>query len=145
MDESDHQRFLSWMGKHDEAIMLTLTAALVIALIFAVLGWNKAVNAQERVTSVETQLATEKLGKAIADVTTCFNQAMNRPRLLTILRGISVELEPDPRQQLSGLIDDYERDTPTNVDCIKLSRKTGIDPKPYINNPPSEAGNKEGR
>jgi hypothetical protein len=115
----------------------------VIALIVAVLGWNKAAEAQRRVTTVEAQQAAERLGKAVADVTTCFNAAARRPALEVILRGIAAELEPDPRQALTQYIDEYTKDTPTEVDCIKLARKNGIDPKPYIQNPPSEAGNGE--
>jgi hypothetical protein len=92
---------------------------------------------------VEAQQAAERLGKAVADVTTCFNAAARRPALEVILRGIAAELEPDPRQALTQYIDEYTKDTPTEVDCIKLARKNGIDPKPYIQNPPSEAGNGE--
>jgi hypothetical protein len=137
---SPYQRATAILDKHGEAILLLLMAALVIALIFAVLGWNKATDAQKRVTTVEAQQEAERLGKNVADVTTCFNAAKRRPGLIVILRGIAVELEPDPRQALNELIDAYGKDTPTTADCVVLARKRGIDPAPYINNPPSEAG-----
>lgn len=140
MPERLARRWVSFAGRHDELIILALCVALVVALIFAVLGWNKATDAQRRVTSVETQLETERIGKAIADVTTCFNQARVRPRLIKILRGIQVELEPDPRQALGDLIDEYDSDTPSTADCVILARKRGVDPRPYVQNPPSQAG-----
>ena len=137
------RRWAEFASRNAALMLFLMSAALVIALIVAVLGWNKAVEAQRRVTTVEAQQAAERLGKAVADVTTCFNAAARRPALVQILRGIAVELEPDPRQALNGFIDDYDRDTPTEVDCIKLARQKGIDPRPYIQNPPSEAGNGE--
>jgi len=136
---------LNWLDRHANVVLFGLSVLMVLAAIFAAIGWNKARDAQRRLTTVESSLAAEKLGKQIADVTTCFNQAKSRPRLIVILRGISVELEPDPRQALNNLIDDYERGTPSVVECVVLARKNGIDPKPYLNNPPSEAGNGENR
>ena len=139
------RRALNFQGRHAQAISLVLSFALCVALIVAVLGWRSARDAQRRLTSVELQLTTEKIGKDIADVTTCFNAAKRRPGLIVILQGIAVELEPDPRQALNELIDQYGQDTPTVPDCVALARKRGIDPKPYVDNPPSEAGEKEPR
>ena len=138
------RRYLEWSGDHDEIIKGVLLVALLLMTMVAFLGWNSARNAQQRVTSVETQLAAEQVGKAIADVTTCFNSADRRPQLETILRGIASELQPDPRAALNGYIDQYTKNTPTREDCVKLAEKNGLDPQPYLNNPPSEAGNQEG-
>jgi lipopolysaccharide biosynthesis regulator YciM len=124
-------------------LLLLLLATTVIISIFAAVGWNKARDTQRRLTTVEAEQNAERLGKQIADVTTCFNQAKNRPRLTLILRGIAVELEADPRQALNELIDDYEASTPATTDCIALARKNHIDPGPYLKHPPSEAGNGE--
>jgi len=126
---------------HANTILFVLLVVSLIAAIWAALGWNKARDAQRRLTSVEATQKAEVLGKQIADVTTCFNQARNRPRLTIILRGIAVELEPLPQEQLQKLLDDYSRDTPARADCVVLARKYGIDPKPYVQNPPTEAGN----
>lgn len=128
------------IDRHANSILFVLLALAVIAGVWAALGWNKARDAQRRLTSVEAAQQTELTGKKIADVATCFNQAKNRPRLVVILRGIAVELEPDPRQALNELIDDYEHSTATEADCVALARKNGIDPKPYLKHPPSEAG-----
>jgi len=133
------RRALEFQGRHAKAISLLLSVALSIALLFAFLGWRTAVNAQDRVNILEARAVAEDVGKGIADVTTCFNAAQRRPGLLTILRGIAVELDPDPRQAMNELIDRYGRDTPTEQDCIALARERDIDPAPYIKNPPSEA------
>lgn len=135
-----HRRSVAFLDKHANTILFLLSCVMILTAIFAAIGWNKARTAQRRLTTVEATQAAEKLGKQIADVTTCFNAAKNRPRLILILRGISVELEPDPRQALNGLIDEYEMTTPAVADCVALARKNGVDPKPYLKNPPSEAG-----
>jgi hypothetical protein len=139
------RRPLNFVDRNANAILFGLSVLMVFTAIFAAIGWDKARNSQRRLTSVETTIAAERLGKQIADVTTCFNASRNRPRLILILRGISVELEPDPRQALNSLIDDYESSTPSTGDCIELARKNGIDPRPYLKNPPSDAGNGESR
>lgn len=129
------------VGEHANPLLLLLLVVTIGVSIFAAAGWNKARDAQRRVNTVEAEQQAERLGKQIADVTTCFNQAKGRPRLIVILRGIAIELESDPRQALNELIDEYDAATPSQIDCIKLARKNGIDPKPYLKNPPSEAGN----
>lgn len=136
------RKSLSLIGKHDSAILFVLLIVTLFLSVFAAVGWVKARDAQHRLNTVEATQKAELLGKHIADVTTCFNASKNRPRLITILRGIAVELEPDPRQQLYELLDEYEATTPTVVDCVALARKYGIDPKPYVQNPPSAAGSK---
>lgn len=123
---------LRFIDRWHSPILLMLGVALIIALIFAISGYTKAESAHEA-------LAAERLGKHIADVTTCFNQAQSRPRLILILRGIQAEVEPDPRQALAELIDEYERSTPSRADCSRLARELGIDPAPYLRNPPSQA------
>jgi len=133
------------IDRHANAIIFLLLVVSLLATVWAMLGWSAARNAQHRLTSVEARNQAEDLGKQVADVTTCFNQAKNRPRLVIILRGISVELEPLPRDQLQSLIDDYSKDTPTVVRCVALARKYKIDPEPYLKNPPSEAGNGESK
>jgi hypothetical protein len=130
---------MQWVGKHAVGIMLLLMFVALAALLVAVQGWRTA-------TSTREQLQAEKLGKVIADVTSCFNAADRRPQLELILRGIAAEIEPDPRQALTTYIDDYTRNTPDRQDCVALAEKNGIDPKPYLKNPPSEAGKQqEGR
>ena len=62
------RRALNFQGRHAQAISLVLSFALCVALIVAVLGWRSARDAQRRLTSVELQLTTEKIGKDIADV-----------------------------------------------------------------------------
>lgn len=140
------RRALAFQGRHTQAIVTLLSVALVIALVVAVLGWNEARQAQKRVTSVETQLETERIGKNIADVTTCFNRAYGRPALVTIFRVIAgVAADTTDRAVISEAIADYNRDTPTEMDCVRLARERGIDPKPYIKDPPLKAGNTTGR
>lgn len=126
-------RWNEFSGVHASIIILLLAVALVIALVFAVSGFTKA-------RGVESQLETERIGKQIADVATCFSSSRTRPRLVVILRGIQTELEPDPRQALGELISEYEKDTPTTQDCVDVAEGFGIDPSPYLRNPPTEAG-----
>ena len=135
-----HRKATAFIDEHANTILFLLSFLMVITAIFAAIGWNQARTAQRRLTNVEAIQQAELLGKNIADVTTCFNAAKNRPRLIVILRGISVELEPDPRQALGDLIDEYEMTTPATADCVALARKSGVDPKPYLKNPPSDAG-----
>lgn len=137
--------WLEFVGKHDTVILFLLLVVTVFLAVFAAIGWNKARNAQRRLTTVEATQAAEVLGKKIADTTSCFNRAYGRPGLIIVLRGIAVKLDPDPRQAVLELIDRYERDTPSVGDCVTLARKNGIDPKPYLRNPPSEAGNVQTR
>jgi len=139
------RRIVQKVGEYHAPILLLLLAATVVISIFSAIGWSRAKDAQKRLTSVEETQRAEALGKKIADVTTCFNQSKNRPKLIVILQGIAVELEPDPRQALNDLISEYEAGTPSPADCIALARKNGIDPKPYLKNPPSEAGNGEAK
>ena len=122
------------VDRYHKPLMFLMMLALIFALIVAVLGWNTARN-------VENQLQAERIGKAIADVTTCFNSADRRPQLETILRGIASELQPDPRAALNGYIDNYTANTPSRDDCAKLAESMSIDPAPYLSDPPSEAGN----
>lgn len=132
------RRMMVWMDKHARGIMLGLMFVALISLLVAVSGWRKATDAQQK-------LEAERVGKAIADITSCFNAADRRPQLELILRGIAAELEPDPRQALTTYIDQYTKNTPTRADCVALAVKHHIDPGPYIKNPPSEAGNGEAR
>ena len=129
------------IDRHANLVIFVLLVVSLVATVWAMLGWSAARNAQHRLGTVEARNQAEDLGKQVADVTTCFNQARNRPRLVIILRGISVELEPLPRDQLQSLIDEYSKDTPTVVQCVALARKYKIDPEPYLKNPPSQAGN----
>lgn len=140
------ERLLAFQERHAQKILFVLAVALCVALVIAVLGWNEARQAQQRVTSVETQLETQRIGKNIADVTTCFNRAYGRPALSTVLRTIAgVAASSDDRAIINGAIRAYNEDTPSVVDCTVLARQRGIDPKPYIKDPPTEAGNDQGR
>ena len=138
MPERVYRKAEHYVEDHPFEVIMLLLVALVVALIFAISGYTKARN-------VENTLQAERLGKAIADVTTCFNSAERRPQLEVILRGIASELQPDPRAALNGYIDDYTKNTPTRDDCVELAESHGIDPQPYLNNPPSEAGKQEDR
>lgn len=136
---------LLFVDEHANLIISVMFFAMLVVAIFAAVGWNNAHQAQERLNTVEANQQAEKLGKQIADVATCFNQAKNRPRLIVILRGISVNLRMEPRRALLDLINEYEARTAKVSDCVALARKNGINPKPYLKNPPSEAGNGEGK
>lgn len=136
---------LTFVDEHANVILFLLSCAMVLTAIFAAIGWDHARNAQRRLTTVETKQRDEEIGKKIADVTSCFTRAKGRPQLILILRGIAVKLDPDPRHAVLELIDTYEHQTPSVADCVVLARKNGIDPKPYLKNPPSEAGNGEAR
>lgn len=141
------RRAMLVIDEHANTIIFLMFAVMLVTAIFAAIGWNKARGAERRVTVIEAERAAEAVGKNIADVTTCFNAARNRPRLILILRGIAVELEPDPRAAIQDFIDEYGSDTPTIASCSKLATDRGIDPRPYVQNPPSSAGTttQEGR
>jgi hypothetical protein len=128
------------IDEHANSILFVMFVVMMIAATFAAIGWNKARDAQRRLTSVEAVQRQEELGKRVADVTTCFNQAYGRPRLIVILRGIAVELEPDPRAAIQEIIDEYESTTPTEAACVKLARRHRINPGPYLKHPPARAG-----
>lgn len=133
------RKAMALIDEHANSIIFVMFAVMLTVAVFAAIGWHNARNAQRRLNTVETTLEAERLGKRIADVSTCFNQAHSRPRLIVILRGIQTELAPDPRQALGDLIDEYEGSTPTETECARLARRKGIDPMPYLNDPPSEA------
>jgi len=100
--------------------------------------------AQQRVTAVEVQLEAERVGKNIADVTTCYNRAYGRPALSVVLGVIAgVAADADSRAIIMESINRYNRDTPTLAACERLAMERDIDPTPYIRNPPSKAGNEE--
>lgn len=139
------RKAMRFIDEHANSIIFTLFGVMLVVAVFAAIGWHNARRAQERLTAVEAIVEAERLGKRIADVSTCFNQSRSRPRLIVILRGIQTELEPDPRQALGELIDEYEDATPSEDDCVRLARKNGIEPKPYLQNPPSEAAQEEER
>lgn len=128
------------VDKHANMIIFLLAFGMLLVAVFAAVGWHNARNAQTRLTTVEEKQQAEELGKNIADVTSCFNRAKSRPGLVVILRGIAVKLDPNPRAATLKLIDSYEQNTPTVDDCVRLARKRNIDPKPYLRNPPSQAG-----
>lgn len=132
------RRAVDIIDEHANSIIFVMFAVMLITAVFAAIGWDKARKAEMRVTTVEANLAAEQLGKRIADVSTCFLQAHTRPRLVVILRGISLELENDPRQALLELIDEYEAETPTRKSCAELAREKGINPRPYLRNPPGQ-------
>lgn len=134
------RKAMDLIDEHANSIIFVMFAVMLVTAIFAAIGWNQARDAQRRLTTIEAERRAERVGKDVADVTTCFNAARNRPRLIIILRGISVELEPDPRQALNELIDQYGSDTPTLARCARLARERGIDPRPYIRNPPPGTG-----
>jgi hypothetical protein len=134
------RKTLELIGKHTSLVVFVLTVTMLIAAIFAALGWNEAREAQRRLTSVEQQQRDEATGKDIADVTTCFNQSYTTPTLIVILRGIAVKLDSDPRDATLALIDQMDNDSPTLQDCRMLARRLGIDPSPYIRNPSARAG-----
>lgn len=136
---------VDFIDKHATLLIFIMLVTMLLTAIFASVGWNQARQAQNRLNSVEETQRAEKLGKQIADVTTCFNRARNTPRFIVILRGLALELEPDPRQAVNELISEYEQDVPSKADCVALAKKNGIDPRPYLKNPPSEAGNNQGR
>jgi uncharacterized protein HemX len=129
-----YRRAEDYVGRHSSQVILLLLVALVIALIFAVSGYNKARN-------VEQDLQAEKLGKAIADVTTCFNRANARPQLVRVLRALANAVDDQAdRLDVHDFVDQYEEETPTREECAATAVEMGIDPAPYLENPPSEAG-----
>jgi uncharacterized membrane protein len=129
-------------SRNASLLLFLMSGILVVALVVAVLGWNKAKTAQQRVTAVEVQLEAERVGKNIADVTTCFNRAYGRPALSAVLRTIAgVTIDSTDRTIINRAIEKYNRDTPTVDACRALAVERNIDPTPYINNPPTEAGN----
>ena len=129
------QRWFSFADRHYRILFLVMAVALVIALIFAVSGFNKA-------RSVEQDLAAERVGKAIADVTTCFNRANARPQLVRVLRALANAVDDQAdRLDVHDFVDQYEEQTPTRDECAATAAEMGIDPAPYLENPPSEAGN----
>lgn len=136
-----------WIDRHAELAIFVMFVVMLLAAIFAAIGWNKARGAERRITVIEAQRAAELAGKNIADVATCFNTARNRPRLIVVLRGLAADSSSgDTRRALQEIITEYGMGTPTLDKCEKLAIERGVDPEPYLKNPaPGTRGNQEGR
>lgn len=130
------RRSVQWVGRHAN-ILLTCLLMLSMALaLVAVIGFNKARDAQSRVNAIELERTQEAIGKRVADVATCFNRARSRPQLALVLRGIAGQFEDgDARRAALSIVMDYERTTPGRADCIALAKKLEVDPGPYLDNP----------
>lgn len=133
----------NYVTRHPQVVITLLSFALLIALGVAIGGWVAARNAEQRVSKIEIERATEiavnEQGKKISQVTTCFNSAVNRPLLTTILRALaSRENDPVVREAFDQLISDYEststpniKGPPTEAKCHALAKRLGINPAPY--------------
>lgn len=129
--------------EHPNVVLTALVFMLVIALGFAVAGWNAARSAEHRVSQVEAarlaEFAAQKQGEKISQVVTCLNAVRTRPPLTTVLRALAArEADPATRSAYGILIDRYERQptpgitgTPTRPKCFKLADELGVDPVPY--------------
>lgn len=137
-------KWTGWLTRDPNPIITILAFALVIALGFAVAGWNAARNAEHRVTRVELGRAADQAvaeeGRKIGQVATCFSAARSRPPLTEVLRFIGALASNDPvaRESVETLVKVFEqqatsgiRGEPTKAKCLQLAERLGVDPRPY--------------
>lgn len=129
--------------EHPNVVLTALVFMLVIALGFAVAGWNAARSAEHRVSRIEAERLAERAaqeeGEKISKVVTCLNAAKTRPVLATVLRALAGrETDAATRAAYGILIDRYEQQAtpgisgaPTRPKCLALAFRLGIDPAPY--------------
>lgn len=140
------RRYALWLQKN---YLFVLTGLLILCVGLAILagdGYVKARDAQQRVNSLEFRNAQEDIGKAIADVATCFNRSVRGPVAIEVFRSLANGI-PDQMKRLDAhaFIDEYEREVPSQADCVALAKKSGVDPAPYVNGTEPDGVGGEGR
>lgn len=132
-----------WVGSHARIILTALSFLFVALAIFAYSGWKKATDAQQRVTSIETQRRQEKAAadaaKRTAEVALCFSSARNRPRLVLVLNAINGTTQDKlTREAIHDLIHEYESQPtqgiegiPTRDKCAARAKELGVDFKTF--------------
>jgi hypothetical protein len=124
------------IDRHANTILFIMLVVSLLAATWAAIGWNKARDAQERVTTIEVQRALEKKAADTNIVSMCFATARNRPQVIKVLTAFAAQLDDTiARGVILNMITEYDSTTPSHADCIRRARELGINPAPFDKDP----------